>query len=290
MPLPNFIIIGAPNAGSSYLWTQLREHPDIYMPEVKEPRFFSDNNYEEKWEGYEELFSDWNGERAIGEASVNYSETHIWPDVPNRIHRDLDQPMLIYIVRNPLERLESCWKQALKSGHWYKKRPYCKLMPLRFELALMTYPHMLETTRYWTRLQSFREYFPDNHIRIVFLEDIVRDPEDVLRRVYSFLRVDHSYKPKNPYKKCNESISKYMYRPRTIKIARRLNRLSILHQSKNRLVKSLHRLLIMPLKSRVPNTVEWQDELRSQVRQTLKHEMRNILIYSGKKEDFWEYV
>ena len=37
---PDFLIIGAPRAGTSWLWEMLKEHPDIDLPEVKEPFFF----------------------------------------------------------------------------------------------------------------------------------------------------------------------------------------------------------------------------------------------------------
>ncbi len=81
MTLPNFIIIGAPKCGSTVLYHYLRAHPDIFMPDNKEPLFFA-------WDGiapvhrgpgddetdigtindrcnYEELF-----EPAISEATV----------------------------------------------------------------------------------------------------------------------------------------------------------------------------------------------------------------------------
>ena len=38
--LPNFLIIGAPKAGTTSLYDYLRPHPEIFMPYLKEPRFF----------------------------------------------------------------------------------------------------------------------------------------------------------------------------------------------------------------------------------------------------------
>ncbi len=38
---PNFFIIGAPKAGTTSMWDLLRRHPDIFMPRLKEPAFFS---------------------------------------------------------------------------------------------------------------------------------------------------------------------------------------------------------------------------------------------------------
>ncbi len=34
--LPNFLIIGAQKSGTTWLWNEIRQHPDIFMPEHKE--------------------------------------------------------------------------------------------------------------------------------------------------------------------------------------------------------------------------------------------------------------
>src|SRR5215469_1499812 len=88
MTMPNFIVIGAPRAGTTALWHMLRQHPQIYMSELKEPRFFA---YEGGWSehgddgrlvgaaetvtklpDYEALFDRVHDEHAIGEASPVY--------------------------------------------------------------------------------------------------------------------------------------------------------------------------------------------------------------------------
>src|SRR5450631_1467899 len=40
MPLPDFLIIGAPKAGTTALHAALASHPGLYMSAVKEPKFF----------------------------------------------------------------------------------------------------------------------------------------------------------------------------------------------------------------------------------------------------------
>ncbi|WP_204141129.1 sulfotransferase [Halomicronema sp. CCY15110] len=39
--LPNFLIIGAPKAGTTSLYKYLQAHPQIFLPDKKEPHFFS---------------------------------------------------------------------------------------------------------------------------------------------------------------------------------------------------------------------------------------------------------
>ncbi len=88
MPLPNFIIIGAGRSGTTSLYHYLKQHPDIYMSPVKEPKFFGfdfENIVEvppelepqyrravKTIDDYLALFEGVNHESAIGEASVHY--------------------------------------------------------------------------------------------------------------------------------------------------------------------------------------------------------------------------
>ena len=41
MTRPNFLVIGSAKSGTTTLWSRLREHPDVFMSDVKEIQFFS---------------------------------------------------------------------------------------------------------------------------------------------------------------------------------------------------------------------------------------------------------
>ena len=83
-PRPNFFIVGAPKAGTSTLHAWLREHPQVFVPEVKEPDYFTHQAIEAQGlyygetdsvrsaEAYSALFADAGAATAIGEASVSY--------------------------------------------------------------------------------------------------------------------------------------------------------------------------------------------------------------------------
>ena len=89
MILPNFIIIGAARAGTTSLYNYLKQHPQIYIPKVKEPRYFvsntlnkiskSDPSYDNIRESsvfdkneYYQLFNTDRAYKRYGEASVHY--------------------------------------------------------------------------------------------------------------------------------------------------------------------------------------------------------------------------
>ncbi|NNE42684.1 MAG: sulfotransferase, partial [Gemmatimonadetes bacterium] len=74
---PDFIIAGAPKAGTTSLFHALRSHPEMFLPEVKEPDFFVTEESlrtVSTREQYDRLFThaDAAGAKVFGEASVNY--------------------------------------------------------------------------------------------------------------------------------------------------------------------------------------------------------------------------
>ena len=76
---PNFFIVGAPKCGITSMWAYLRQHPDIFMPKLKEPQYFSTDiilrfkkDRVTDIETYLKLFSKVRNEKMIGEASPTY--------------------------------------------------------------------------------------------------------------------------------------------------------------------------------------------------------------------------
>ena len=74
---PNFFIVGAPKCGTTALYAYLRQHPDIFMPETKEPNFFGHDIERRRSqrlteEEYLALFRLAGDARRVGEASVRY--------------------------------------------------------------------------------------------------------------------------------------------------------------------------------------------------------------------------
>src|SRR3974377_2022144 len=78
--IPDFFLVGAPRCGTTALYTYLREHPEIFMPALKEPNFFADFLGERRrirtWPDYLACFTEVHDENRIGEASVAYLASH----------------------------------------------------------------------------------------------------------------------------------------------------------------------------------------------------------------------
>ena len=121
--LPTWITIGAMKSATTSLHRYLAEHPDIAVSEPKELDFFIEPRYGK-------LGLDWYrrqfGSAAIaaGESSVNYTKCHKYPGVAARMHRHLPDVRLIYMVRDPFDRIESHWVHAVGEGQaaWESRR------------------------------------------------------------------------------------------------------------------------------------------------------------------------
>ena len=154
--LPNFLVIGAAKSATTSLCELLGQHPDVFILDPKEPHFFT-RHYELGWKWYKSLFSNAGSYERIGEGSTSYSQKGLYPGAAKTIYQYLPDTLLIYIVRHPLERIESQWYQEIKSVR--KALPFCQ--------AVRHQPKLLDPSRYWLQINEFRNYYPDNRILAV---------------------------------------------------------------------------------------------------------------------------
>ena len=109
--MPNLFIIGAAKCGTTSLHCYLDLHPEISMSRIKEPRFFAcpEGPREERAitdrNRYLALFEA--GKKIRGEASPAYSQHPAVSGVPGRIAMESPDAKFIYLVRDPIERIES---------------------------------------------------------------------------------------------------------------------------------------------------------------------------------------
>src|SRR5947208_7454350 len=102
--LPNFIGIGAPKAGTTWLAKCLAEHPQVFMAAVKKTNFFDYAAIEGRMTEYEIHFAGAEGKKAVGEYSVRYL---LSAHAPERIQQILPGVRLIVSFRNPIDQVYS---------------------------------------------------------------------------------------------------------------------------------------------------------------------------------------
>ena len=187
MSLPNFILAGAPKSGTSSLWSYIRQHPDVFMPEDKE-LFYFDFKYDRGVDWYRQQFSGHTDEQAIGEATVWYMR---WPKVPERIHDLLPEVKLIFILRNPIERARSNFWHDFRDG----KYPFTMTFSEFIRSPIRDNRTIISSGKYYEHFQRFENYFDKSQLLIFLIKDLKERPNRVLHNIYEFLGVDPSFDP-----------------------------------------------------------------------------------------------
>jgi sulfotransferase family protein len=188
MPLPNFLIIGAAKAGTTSLYDWLRQHPDVFMPSLKEPKFFAYDPARTDIQFPVRTLADYAAlfegatERAIGEASPNYLGSS---PAMHRIHATLPGVRLIAALRDPADRAFSVYQMNLRNRGRNRATPFAEA--LRDDVNLRQgYARYLER---WFAL------FDRAQVRIVLFEEIAQAPLATVQGLFGFLGVDPAFAP-----------------------------------------------------------------------------------------------
>lgn len=168
MRLPDFIIIGTMKSGTTSLHAWLTQQPDFFLPQVKEPNFFS---HDEVWARglpwYTGLFSSAMPDSIVGEASVGYTSPRFGEVAASRLMSVLPAVRLIYLLRHPIERMRSHYRHEVQRGR--EQRPFADAVGD---------PHSpyVASSRYFSCLEPYIQAFPRDHICVVRFEDLVIPP------------------------------------------------------------------------------------------------------------------
>jgi hypothetical protein len=182
MPLPNFLIVGAAKCGTTSLYEYLRQHPDVYMSPLKEPRYFpsfgvlqGDPVVRDRAE-YEQLFDGAKTERAIGEASPQYLHA---PEAAERIAAELPDARIIVSLRNPADRAYSSYLSRV--GRGVERRPV--------QDALQPGNYYFDASLYGDALARYFAVFGRSRVKVLLFDDFARDTAAALRDLCAFLDI-----------------------------------------------------------------------------------------------------
>jgi hypothetical protein len=183
--LPNFIIIGAAKSATTTLTTILPRHPDFFISRPKEPKFFG-RRYDKGWAWYAHLFKAGRQRKLRGEGSTMYaSSLHSFAQAPSLMHRYLPELKLVYMVRDPLERIVSQWRH--RKGRKRGTPGFDALMRSRHLRKLV-----VGSSLYHEHLQRFRAVYPDAQIHCLTFEDLIAEPAPTLNSLLRFLGASHA--------------------------------------------------------------------------------------------------
>jgi len=178
--VPTFVLIGATNAGTSTLHGWLKEHDQVCMSPREGLDFFLESGTWDRGIGWYGLrFAACNWDQARGEASPNYANTHLDPGIPERMHSVIPDAQLIYLVREPIERMRSMYRQLVIDGTETRSFPE----------AATEDPHYRESSRYISRIGAFLKKYSKKQLLVITTERLAADPQATLADIYGHIGV-----------------------------------------------------------------------------------------------------
>jgi hypothetical protein len=219
--LPNFLIVGAAKSGTTSLYEYLRAHPQIFMPERKEPSYFEPKAGGVKsWDEYCRLFEQAGDFKRVGEASVSYLMS---PEAPARIERALGKDIdIIVLLRNPIDMAYSNWGHQVREG--FEQLSF--LEALRDEERRLSDPAYAQDAGRWLydmtyirraefsgQLQRYLDLFGWDRVHVYVFEEFFKPGLPLYSGLLQSLDVDPEHRPiEQAYNKAGAVRSTYLRR------------------------------------------------------------------------------
>jgi hypothetical protein len=202
---PDFYIVGHSKSGTTALYKMLKRHPQVYMPELKEPTYFAADLRPRFQQSVPEpqtladylgLFAPAQASQRVGEASSLYLFSH---DAASAIAASQPNARIIAILREPASFLRSLHLQLLQIHNETEKslRSAISLEQARARGEQIppscSRPQALrysERVRYVEQLRRFHAVFAPEQVLTLIYDDFRDDNEAVVRQVLRFLAVD----------------------------------------------------------------------------------------------------
>lgn len=204
-PRPDFLVIGAPKAGTTALHAALAQHPDVFVSDPKEPKYWlcdgapppawrgpGDKHSQQEWvwrpEEYFPLFEPAAGHQVRGESTPFY----LWSrGAHRRIAEDLPRARLVAVVRDPIDRAYSNWMHLWSDG----LEPEPDFVTAfgreteRVRAGWAPFWRYRELGRYGEQLQHLHRHVDPSRILVVRYRDLVDEPAATIDRVSRFLGI-----------------------------------------------------------------------------------------------------
>src|SRR3954462_12675408 len=204
MALPDFLLVGAPKAGTTALHVALAGHPQLCMSSVKEPKFFLTDGppptgggpgdaatyraYIWRREEYEALFDEAPAGALRGESTTLYLRD---PAAHRRIAELIPQAKLIAVVRDPVDRAHSNWMH-LRSAGLEPEADFiraCQLEEARAAAGWGPFWRYVGLGRYGEQLEHLFSLVPRDQVLVLRYRQLREEPQESLDRVCAFLGV-----------------------------------------------------------------------------------------------------
>lgn len=190
MTLPNFLVIGVAKAGTSSLQAYLQQHPEVFVPRMKDPGFFAFNGktdpqhrYKVKDRAaYEALFADVGGETAVGEVSDTYFDSRL---APANAAAAIPDARIVVSLREPVSRAFSLYHMMMRNRGVNEGMSFLEALERGQGLR----------QGYHEALSAWFTRFDRDRIHVVLFDDLTKDTLPAVQSLFGFLGVDEGFVP-----------------------------------------------------------------------------------------------
>jgi hypothetical protein len=205
--MPNFLIVGAAKSGTTSLYTYLKQHPDIFMPEWKELSFFTGDEFTplhkvKKPRYYYTVFAKAKNESAIGEASTSYLYDD---DAAGAIKEKLGTIKIIIALRDPVAMSYSLYNHQLRregetieSFEEALEQEEIRRTDVEFRKRCYGWHanyYYYQRALYYNQVKRYLDTFGKDNVLIILFEELATETLNVVQNTYRFLGVEDAYVP-----------------------------------------------------------------------------------------------
>ncbi|MEZ5066079.1 MAG: sulfotransferase domain-containing protein [bacterium] len=188
--LPGALVVGPQKAGTTWIHEYLAWRGDVTLPHQVKETFFFDRHWSRGLPWYAGHF------RGEAEPAIEVAPTYFHePQVDERVVASLGRIPIVVTLRDPVKRTSSLWVHMRRYG----------MTDLPFREALDRHPELLDSSRYATHLEKWRNAVGPENVDVLFLEDLKRDPNTWAAGVCRILGLEPRDVPEELRRPVNEA-------------------------------------------------------------------------------------
>jgi len=190
---------------------------------------------------------------------------------------------IIAILRNPIDRTFSNYNFGIQLG---------KIDSISFEEALEKVPEIAKRSFYYKNLKRYFDIFPHKNIKIMFFDDLKRDPESFLKEVENFLGVKE-FIPSNIHDRSNVTagcrFQKFAFFMQQARVRiRNVDSTILMHMIRFLQLDKIHRWTIKHNKKSIGIKPKMNDETRKQLNEYFADDIKKLEKLINRNLSHWK--
>jgi len=272
----NLFILGAMKCGTTTLFGHFEKHPQICFSNPKETGFFKDERWQDKIDVYHKKFKCKKSNlKYYAEGDTNYtkfalnSNKNIW----DRIYAYNSASKLIYLYRNPIDRIVSEYTHLILEGYQSGK----------IEDLVFSKTNYIQNSSYYSQINPFIQKFGSENLLILSFEDFIKQKSKTLNQISDFLDIAPFKEENNPIHK-NKSSGSLRFHYKTRPYSRYLNKLiSFLpKQARDGLMK-----ILIPKERHIFSKPKLDTAIKKKIFNALEEDITKFEELTGKDFKHW---